>query len=107
MLALVGERELVRHVVRSHQVYLVPRSDGRIVVGSTLEEAGFDKRVEAGTIRRLHQAALQLVPGWPKHAFRKTGRGCGPGLQTGCPCSEPVRFRDIMLQLDISATVYC
>lgn len=52
----------IRHVVRAPEVYLVPRSDGRIIIGSTLEEAGFDKRVEATTIQRLHAAAIALVP---------------------------------------------
>jgi glycine/D-amino acid oxidase-like deaminating enzyme len=63
MLALVSERRnLVRRVVRGHGVYVIPRSDGRIVVGSTLEDVGFDKRVNPGTIQRLHQAATVLVP---------------------------------------------
>jgi glycine oxidase len=53
---------LLRHVVRAPDVYLVPRSDGRIVIGSTLEEAGFDKHVEAATVQRLHAAAVSLLP---------------------------------------------
>jgi glycine oxidase len=63
MLALVPERHrLVRHVIRGNGVYVIPRSDGRIVVGSTLEDVGFDKRVNPGTIQHLHQAAMVLVP---------------------------------------------
>jgi glycine/D-amino acid oxidase-like deaminating enzyme len=53
---------LLRHVVRAPEVYLVPRSDGRVVIGSTLEEAGFDKHVETTTIQRLHAAAVSLLP---------------------------------------------
>lgn len=62
MLALVARKNLLRHVIRARDVYLVPRTDGRILAGSTLEDAGFDKRVDAGTIQRLHQAAANLVP---------------------------------------------
>ena len=40
----------------------MPRSDGRIVIGSTLEEAGFNKRTEVTTIERLFHAAIELVP---------------------------------------------
>ncbi len=43
MLCLLSPtRELLKHVIRSPDVYLIPRSDGRIIVGTTVEEAGFD-----------------------------------------------------------------
>jgi glycine oxidase ThiO len=61
MLAVVGGPPL-KHVIRGEDVYLVPRSDGRIVIGSTLEEAGFNKRTEVTTIERLFHAAIELVP---------------------------------------------
>ncbi len=63
MLAVVGaSRDLLRHVIRAPEIYLVPRSDGRILVGATVEEAGYDKRTDANTIQRMHQAAIDLVP---------------------------------------------
>jgi glycine oxidase len=63
MLALVAERRnLLRHVIRGSGVYVIPRSDGRIVVGSTVEDVGFDKRVSPGAIQRMHKAASVLVP---------------------------------------------
>lgn len=63
MLALVSDRRnLVRRVLRGNGVYIIPRSDGRIVVGSTVEDVGFDKRVNPGAIQRMHQAAAVLVP---------------------------------------------
>jgi glycine oxidase len=61
MLAVVGGH-LLRHTIRGNDVYLVPRSDGRLLIGATVEEAGFDKRVVPETIQRLHQAAANLVP---------------------------------------------
>src|SRR5262249_12257164 len=63
MLSVVGvPRDTVRHVVRAADVYLVPRSDGRILIGATVEDAGYDKRIDADTIHHLHQAAVRLLP---------------------------------------------
>jgi len=63
MLALVADRRnLVRHVIRGNGVYVIPRADGRIVIGATVEDVGFDKRVDTETIQRMHQAAAVLVP---------------------------------------------
>jgi glycine/D-amino acid oxidase-like deaminating enzyme len=61
MLAVVGGPTL-KHVIRGEDVYLVPRKDAKIVIGSTLENAGFDKRVNVDTIERLFRAAADLVP---------------------------------------------
>jgi glycine oxidase len=85
MLALVGPRELVQHVIRSQEVYLVPRSDGRILVGSTLEEAGFDKRTDVNTIQRLHQAALKLVPKLSEARILEDWAGLRPGTPDSLP----------------------
>ncbi len=63
MLSLVGTpHNVLRHVVRAHEVYLVPRSDGRILVGATVEEAGYDKRIDPDAIQHMHQAAIHLLP---------------------------------------------
>ena len=63
MLCLISpSRGLLKHVIRAPEVYLIPRSDGRIIVGTTVEEAGFDKRTDVATIQRLHRAAIALVP---------------------------------------------
>ena len=43
-------------------LYLIPRRDGHILVGSTLEDAGFDKSTDAATRQRLHAAAAELLP---------------------------------------------
>ena len=61
MLCLISpSRNLLKHVIRSPEAYLIPRSDGRILVGTTVEEAGFDKRTDVATIQRLHRAAIAL-----------------------------------------------
>src|SRR6266702_3827957 len=62
MLAVVGGM-IPKHVVRSEKVYLVPRSDGRVLTGSTLENAGYNKQTDVNTIQQLFHAALELAPG--------------------------------------------
>jgi glycine oxidase len=63
MLVLVTQqKDLLRHVIHGNGVYVIPRRDGRLVVGSTLEDVGFDKRVDPETIQSMHQAAAILVP---------------------------------------------
>src|ERR1041384_4625364 len=55
ILSVIGG-PMLRHVVRAPEIYLVPRSDGPIVIGATLEDAGYDKRVLPDTIQRLLEA---------------------------------------------------
>lgn len=85
MLALVGAHELLRHVIRTRECYLVPRSDGRVVIGSTLEEAGFDKRTDAETIHRLHLAALKVVPKLARARILESWAGLRPGTPDSLP----------------------
>jgi glycine oxidase len=49
-------------VVRGLDVYIVPRQDGEVVVGATVEERGFDDTVTAGAVHELLRAAIELVP---------------------------------------------
>lgn len=63
MLSVVTQKKnALKHVIHAPDVYIVPRSDGRIVIGATVEEAGFDKRVEPEKIQAMHQAAADVVP---------------------------------------------
>jgi glycine oxidase len=78
-------RELIRHVIRTPDVYLIPRSDGRLLVGATVEEAGFDKRVNAATIKRLHRAALALVPKLADSRILEDWAGLRPGTPDALP----------------------
>jgi len=84
MLALVGSLAL-HHVIRAPEVYVVPRGDGRIVIGSTLEEAGFDKRTDVNTIHRLHQAAIRLVPALSQARIIEDWAGLRPGTPDDLP----------------------
>ena len=114
MLAVVGQRVLT-HVVRSPEVYLVPRSDGRILIGATVEEAGYDKRTDAATIQRLHQAAIRLIPALQQAQVLEAWAGLRPGTPDGLPIlgesSTPGyfvatgHFRDGILLAPVTAEV--
>jgi glycine oxidase len=86
MLSLAGgSRDLVRHVIRAPEIYLVPRSDGRILAGATAEEAGYDKRTDPGTIQRMHQAAIRLVPALAQARMLEAWAGLRPGSPDNLP----------------------
>ena len=76
---------LLRHVVRTPEVYIVPRSDGRILLGSTLEEAGFDKRVDPETVQRLHRAAESVAPEIGQMRIHDAWAGLRPGTPDDLP----------------------
>jgi glycine oxidase len=82
---IMPEKEMPRHVVRAPDVYLIPRSDGRMLIGATVEEAGFDKQTVPETIQKLRQAALDLVPKLAKARFLSAWAGLRPGTPDGLP----------------------
>jgi glycine oxidase len=82
---VMPEKEMVRHVVRAPEVYLIPRSDGRLVIGATAEEAGFDKRTVPETIQKLRQAAIDLVPRLAEARILEAWAGLRPGTPDGLP----------------------
>jgi glycine oxidase len=85
MLCVVAQHGLLNHVVRAPDVYVVPRTDGRLLIGSTLEDVGFDKRVDSETIQRLHQAAANLVPELGEARMLETWAGLRPGTPDTLP----------------------
>jgi glycine oxidase len=57
-----GAPLLAGRIVRTPRCYIVPRADGRVVVGATSEEKGFDTSVDAGAVHRLLEAAWEALP---------------------------------------------
>ena len=75
----------LRHVVRTPDVYLIPRSDGRLVIGATSEEAGFDKQIVTETIEKQRQAAVNVVPALAEAPVLETWVGLRPGTPDNLP----------------------
>jgi glycine oxidase len=57
-----GGPPLAKRIVRTPRCYVVPRPDGRVVIGATSEEKGFDTSVDAGAVHRLLEAAWEVLP---------------------------------------------
>jgi glycine oxidase len=76
----------LRCLVAGAHVYLVPRSDGEVVVGATAEEQGFDATVTAGGVRQLLHDAWQVVPGIAELELVE----CRAGLRPGSPDNAPM-----------------
>lgn len=90
MLAVSAPEGLnLRHVVRLPSVYVVPRSDGRILIGATQEEAGFDRSVEPKTIEGLHRAAAGIVPALGSARVLESWSGLRPGTPDALPILGP------------------
>ena len=79
----------VRAVVRGVHLYLVPREDGELVVGATVEEQGFDTVVTAGGVYELLRDAHELVPGITELPLLETGAGLRPGTPDNAPLLGP------------------
>jgi glycine oxidase len=69
--------------------YLVPQGDGRVRVGATEEEAGFECRTTAAGVRGLLDAATALVPALGDAAFEGAEAGLRPGTPDGLPLLGP------------------
>lgn len=86
MLCLIlPSHSLLQHVVRCPKVYLIPRSDGRLLIGATVEEAGFDKRTIPSTIQGQHHAALELLPKLKNARILEDWAGLRPGTPDSLP----------------------
>lgn len=80
---------LLKRVVRSEDAYLVPRGDGRYVLGATVEERGFDTTVTAGATFELLREAIDLVPGVAELEVEEALAGLRPGTPDNAPVLGP------------------
>ncbi|MCC7383622.1 MAG: glycine oxidase ThiO [Deltaproteobacteria bacterium] len=80
---------LLERVVFSEKGYLVPRPDGRILAGSTMEEAGFEKAVTAEGLRHLMGLAIEIAPGLAPAPVVETWSNFRPATPDGEPILGP------------------
>lgn len=85
MLALRMDAPLVSHVVWAPNVYLVPRRDGRLILGGTVEEKGFDATLTAGGVLALLEAAWRVLPAIEELPIEETWVGHRPGSRDDAP----------------------
>jgi glycine oxidase len=80
---------LLTRVIRMQPGYLVPRGDGRYVLGATMEEQGFDTAPTAGGIFGLLRDAIELVPGVTELQIEEVAAGLRPGTPDNAPVLGP------------------
>lgn len=85
MLLFDAEPEVVRRIVLEGDRYVVPRRDGRVLVGSTVEEAGFVKETTDEAFESLRSAALELIPRLRDYPIEHHWAGLRPGSPRGIP----------------------
>jgi len=89
MLLFRGEPGLVSCISLHNGRYVIPRRDGRVLVGSTLEYVGFDRQTTAQARDELHRSAVQLVPALAGLEIEKHWAGLRPGSPDGTPVIGP------------------
>ncbi|MFP5361492.1 MAG: glycine oxidase ThiO [Thermoleophilia bacterium] len=80
---------MLERIVRFEGGYLVPRGDGRYVLGATMEERGFDTTVTAGGLYELLRDAGELVPGVQELVVEETSAGLRPATPDNAPLLGP------------------
>lgn len=76
---------LVNRVVLADGRYVIPRNDGRVLVGSTLEYIGYEKRTTEDAYAALHQTAVNIVPELAEYKVEHHWSGLRPGSPEGVP----------------------
>jgi glycine oxidase len=88
---------LLAHVVWTPRVYLVPRRDGRLIVGGTVEERGFDAALTAGGIFALLEGAWRAIPAIEELAIDEMWVGFRPGSRDDAPILGPGGIEGLVL----------
>ncbi len=88
---------LLNRVVRADEAYLVPRSSGKILVGATVEDIGFDKTVEPEVITKLQREAATLIPELAAALVVESWAGLRPGSPDDLPIMGETENRGIMI----------
>ncbi len=88
---------LLRHVLWTPRVYLVPRDDGRLIIGATTEERGFDTTLTAGGILSLLEGAWRAMPAIEDLAIAETWVGFRPGSRDDAPLLGPSDVAGLVL----------
>jgi glycine oxidase len=89
MLIFASPPGLLKHIVLSDGRYLIPRKDGKILAGSTLENAQFNKSTTDAAHESLYRFATRLLPALKHYQIEKHWAGLRPGSPAGIPTIGP------------------
>lgn len=115
MLYVHPHAHVIQHVLRAPDVYIVPRSSGKILIGATVEDVGFDKSVDQSAISQLLISAVRYLPELASAPITQSWAGLRPGTPDDLPILGPTstpgvfaatgHFRNGILLAPITAKV--
>jgi glycine oxidase len=97
MIALRADDLRIERVLWSEKIYLVPRNDGRILAGATVEYTGFEKGVTAGGIEKILAGAIELSPGLADARVEETWAGLRPDSPDHLPILGPTDLDGLLI----------
>jgi glycine oxidase len=97
MLALRSSSLAIERVLWSDKVYLVPRNDGQIFAGATVEYVGFEKKLTAGGIEKILAGAIELAPGLADSEIVETWCGLRPDSPDHLPILGPTDLDGLLI----------
>jgi glycine oxidase len=89
-------QRVVRAAVKGSPVYVVPRADGRLVVGASSEENGFDQQPRAGAVYELLRDAQTIVPELGEAVLEEVSTGLRPGSPDNAPIVGPTSVEGLL-----------
>lgn len=92
-----ADQPVAKRIVVSERVYLVPRADGRLIAGATVEEMGFDTRVTAGGVHELLREAYRTLPDVAELELERAIAGLRPGTPDNAPLVGPGAMPGLIL----------
>jgi glycine oxidase len=97
MVALRADELKIERVLWSEKIYLVPRNDGRILAGATVEYTGFDKSLTAASIEKILAAAIELAPDLSAARLEETWAGLRPDSPDHLPILGPTDLDGLLI----------
>ncbi len=97
MLALRATELQIERVLWSEKIYLVPRNDGMILAGATVEYVSFEKRITAGAIEKILSAAIELAPRLANAHIEETWAGLRPDSPDHLPILGPTDVEGLLM----------
>lgn len=97
MIALRCESVEIQRILWLEHKYLVPRNDGRIIAGSTIERTGFDHDVTAGAVKTILGEAIKMVPGLETARIEETWAGLRPDSPDHLPIVGPTDVEGLLI----------
>jgi glycine/D-amino acid oxidase-like deaminating enzyme len=97
MVALRAPSVPIERVLWSERVYIVPRNDGRLVAGSTVEYAGFEKGLTPAGLQEILSAAMEIAPALKDAAIEETWSGLRPDSPDHLPILGPTDLDGLLV----------